>query len=75
MSPIIESADYTGPIVVTALYFGLWYGMLFGLQSRTKYRLIAEHAARGETFDRYFGQDSQMLAADRAVSEPNARLG
>lgn len=67
MSPPADPALYTGPILVTALYLGLWYSLLFGLQSRTKYRLKAEYAARGQEFDRYFGQDPQMLAADRAV--------
>ncbi|MEO7327410.1 MAG: MAPEG family protein [Minicystis sp.] len=60
-------ALYKGPIVVTALYFCLWYYLLLGLQRGTKYRLRAEYAARGEEFDRYHGQDGQMLAVDRAV--------
>lgn len=67
MSQTVDIALYAGPILVTALYFGLWYALLFGLQSRTKYKLQAEYAARGEQFDRYFGQDGRMLAADRAV--------
>lgn len=65
-----ETADivfYRGPIIVTAAYFCLWYYLLLGLQRGTKYKLLAEYAARGEEFDRYFGQDAQMLAADRAV--------
>ncbi|MCA9572479.1 MAG: MAPEG family protein, partial [Myxococcales bacterium] len=55
------------PLTVTGAYFGLWYYLLLGLQRSTKYRLRDEYAARGEVFDRYFGQDGQMLAADRAV--------
>lgn len=58
---------YIGPITVTAAYFGLWYYLLLGRQRGTKYALIAEYAARGETFDRYFGKDPRMLAVDRAV--------
>jgi hypothetical protein len=58
---------YAGPIAVTAAYFGLWYYLLLGLQRGMKYKLLAEYAARGEEFDRYFGQDPRMLAADRAV--------
>lgn len=58
---------YQGPVVVTAAYLALWYYLLLGLQRGTKYRLLAEYMARGEQFDRYFGQDPQMLAADRAV--------
>jgi hypothetical protein len=67
-------ADQTGPIVVTVAYLGLWYVLLFGLQSRTKYRLVAEYEARGETFDRYFGQDERMLAADRAVANTHEQM-
>jgi len=56
-----------GPITVTVAYFVLWYGMLFGLQSRTKYRLVREYAERGEVFHRYYTSDGEMLRADRAV--------
>ena len=63
----MDATLYAGPILVTVLYFVLWYSLLLGLQRGTKYRLIAEYASRGEEFDRYFGQDAQMLAADRAV--------
>ncbi|MCO4745925.1 MAG: MAPEG family protein [Proteobacteria bacterium] len=73
MSPA-ELAAYRGPILVTAAYFGLWYTMLFGLQTRTKYRLRDEYAARGEVFDRYFGQDRRMLAADRAVTNTQEQM-
>jgi len=66
---------YAGPILVTAAYFGLWYYLLLGLQRRTKYTLIAEYAARGEVFDRYFGQDGRMLAADRAVANTHEQMG
>ncbi len=59
--------NYQGPIAVTVAYFCLWYYLLLGLQRGTKYKLVAEYAARGEEFDRYFGQDPRMLAADRAV--------
>ena len=67
MSESIEPILWRGPVLVTAVYFVLWYYLLLGRQRRTKYRLIAEYAARGEEFDRYFGQDPQMLAVDRAV--------
>ncbi len=70
----MDPATYTGPIVVTALYFGLWYALLLGLQRGTKYRLLAEYAQRGETFDRYFGQDRRMLAVDRAVVNTHEQM-
>ena len=65
---------YAGPIVVTALCFALWYALLLGLQRGTKYRLIAEYADRGERFDRYFGQDPRMLAADRVVANTHEQM-
>ena len=70
------SADaLRGPIVVTVVYFVLWYGMLFGLQTRTKYRLRREYAARGEVFDRYRTPDPAMLRADRAVQNTHEQMG
>jgi hypothetical protein len=71
----IEIAAFKGPVVVTALYFGLWYALLLGLQRGTKYKLRDEYAARGEEFDRYFGQDGRMLAADRAVANTHEQMG
>lgn len=58
---------FIGPIAVTVLYFLLWYYLLLFLQRGTKYRLKQEYEERGKEFDRYFGQDERMLAADRAV--------
>lgn len=66
---------YAGPILVTAAYFGLWYYLLLVLQRGTKYALIREYQARGEVFDRYFGQDGRMLAADRAVANTHEQMG
>ena len=67
MPVTIDLIAIQGPVVVTAAYFGLWYYLLLGVQRSTKYTLRAEYATRGEVFDRYFGQDGRMLAADRAV--------
>lgn len=56
---------FAGPIVVTVLYTLVYYALqVRGM--RTKTRLSREYASRGEKFDRYFGQDREMLAADRA---------
>lgn len=63
-----------GPLAVTVAYFLLWYSLLFGLQTRTKYRLKARYQAEGKVFDRYFGQDEEMLAADRAVSNTHEQM-
>ncbi len=55
---------YHGPIVVTLLYVTLYYAFQIHIM-RVKGRLVSEYKARGEKFDRYFGQDRHMLAADR----------
>lgn len=74
MIPGVDLVMFRGPIVVTAAYFGLWYYLLLSLQRGTKYALLAEYAARGEAFDRYFGQDGRMLAADRAVANTHEQM-
>jgi len=71
----VDAATYSGPILVTAAYFGLWYYLLLGLQRGAKYALRDEYAARGEVFDRYFGQDRRMLAVDRAVINTHEQMG
>ncbi len=76
--PPVTSSDLAqlqGPVLVTAAYFGLWYTLLLGLQRGTKYKLQAEYAERGETFDRYFGQDRRMLAVDRVVTNTLEQMG
>ncbi|EDM78915.1 hypothetical protein PPSIR1_03563 [Plesiocystis pacifica SIR-1] len=65
MPPSPES--FAAPVSVTVAYLLYWYYLLLGLQRGTKYRLQREYGARGEPFDRYFGGDREMLAADRAV--------
>jgi hypothetical protein len=69
-----EVAALRAPIAVTAAYFVLWYALLFGLQTRTKYRLRREYAARGEVFDRYRSADPEMLKADRAVQNTHEQM-
>ena len=70
----LEPLPLRGPIVVTTVYFLLWYAMLFGLQTRTKYRLLREYAARGHVFDRYRSFDPEMLRADRAVQNTHEQM-
>lgn len=64
MSPPLELPHQAGPVLVTLAYIGLYYAFQIrvALIRRT---LAREYRARGETFDRYFGQDRTMLAADR----------
>lgn len=55
---------YLGPVLVTIAYLSVYYALI-GNGLRTKKRLQREYRQRGERFDRYFGQDPAMLAADR----------
>lgn len=61
---MLDIAQQTGPLAVTLAYITLYYAFQIH-QLRVKNRLAAEYEARGEKFDRYFGQDREMLAADR----------
>lgn len=70
----LSVSEYIGPILVTVSYFALWYFLLVGLQRRTKYRLQREYAGRGEVFDRYFGEDEEMLAVDRVVINTHEQM-
>jgi uncharacterized membrane protein YecN with MAPEG domain len=65
MPTALDPALQTGPILVTLACVALYYVLQLNV-ARTKLRLHREYAARGERFDRYFGQDRVMLAADRA---------
>jgi len=62
---MLDATTYQGPLVVTVLYVLLYYVLILRI-NRTKSRLRRAYRERGEKFDRYFGQDREMLAADRA---------
>ena len=70
----MNSQTLIGPVAATLTYFLLWYALLFGKQSRTKYRLIAKYKAEGRVFDRYGSNDPEMLAADRAVGNTQEQM-
>lgn len=70
----LEPTSFAGPVVVSTAYLLLWYWLLFVLQRGTKYRLQSQYAAAGKIFDRYFGQDEEMLAADRAVANTQEQM-
>lgn len=74
MKIALDPKAFVGPISVTIAYFALWYGLLFGKQSRTKYRLIAKYKEEGKDFDRYNTNDPEMLAADRAVGNTQEQM-
>jgi hypothetical protein len=62
----ISARTYAGPLLVTVAYVVVYYLMIAN-QLRVKTRLRRAYRARGESFDRYFGNDREMLAADRYV--------
>ena len=57
---------FAGPVVITVAYVGLYYAFQIYIMN-TKTRLRMAYTAREERFDRYFGQDREMLAADRIM--------
>ena len=61
----MDIQTYTGPILITIVYLALYYGFMVRI-AVLKRALAEEYRTRGEKFDRYFGQDRRMLAADRA---------
>ena len=63
---MISARTYLGPLLVTVTYVVLYY-LMFANQLRVRLRLRRAYRERGETFDRYFGADREMLAADRYV--------
>ncbi|MEL0084002.1 MAG: MAPEG family protein [Gammaproteobacteria bacterium] len=69
------ATELQGPVLVTVGYFLLWYYLLIAVQRRTKYGLQARYQAMGKEFDRYFGQDEEMLAADRVVANTLEQMG
>lgn len=60
----VSPRAFAGPLLVTVAYVVTYYLMIVN-QLVVKTRLRRAYAARGETFDRYFGADREMLAADR----------
>ena len=63
---VMPPRTFSGPLLVTVAYVVLYY-LLFANQLRVKTRLRRAYRARGESFDRYFNTDREMLAADRYV--------
>jgi len=64
--PVMAAQPFAGPLLVTVAYVVVYY-LLICHQLVVKTRLRREYHARGERFDRYFGADREMLAADRMV--------
>ena len=65
---------YKLPILATGTALMTWYWMLLGCQSRTKHRLKNKYAEKGEVFDRYFGNDPEMLSVDRIVANTQEQM-
>ena len=64
--PSMSPRTFAGPLLVTVAYVVVYY-LLIANQLRVKTRLRRAYRARGESFDRYFNTDREMLAADRYV--------
>lgn len=64
--PALSAHLFAGPLLVTVAYVLVYYVMIAN-QLVVKTRLRRAYRARGESFDRYFGADREMLAADRYV--------
>jgi hypothetical protein len=64
--PLVSAAMFAGPLLVTVAYVVVYYLMIVN-QLVVRTRLRRAYRARGESFDRYFGADREMLAADRMV--------
>jgi hypothetical protein len=64
--PLISAHRLAGPLLVTVAYVVVYY-LMITYQAVVKARLRRAYKARGESFDRYFGADREMLAADRYV--------
>ena len=62
----ISPLTFSGPLLVTVAYVVSYYLMIVN-QLVVKTRLRRAYKDRGETFDRYFSADREMLAADRYV--------
>ena len=59
-----SGSAHAGTVVVTLATVLLYYAFQIHVL-RVKVRLDRAYDARGAKFDRYFGQDREMLAADR----------
>lgn len=62
----LSAQRFAGPLLVTVAYVVVYYLMIVN-QLLVKTRLRRAYRARGASFDRYFGADREMLAADRYV--------
>ena len=60
----MDVETYRSPIWVTLAYCFVYYGFLLNI-ARTRFSIHKKYKADGKKFDRYFGQDRNMLAADR----------
>jgi hypothetical protein len=63
---MMSRQTFAGPLLVSVAYVLIYYLMISN-QLRVRLRLRRAYRARGETFDRYFNTDREMLAADRYV--------
>ncbi len=60
----LDPSAFAGPAWVTLGYVALYYGTIVNVL-RVKIRVNQVCREKGEAFDRYFGRDRELLAADR----------
>ena len=60
----LSTQTIAGPAWVTLAYLGIYGAFMVNL-ARVKIGLHRKYHAKGQRFDRYFGQDREMLVADR----------
>jgi uncharacterized membrane protein YecN with MAPEG domain len=60
----LDPTTLSGPIWVTLIYVALYYGTIVNVL-RVKVRSTQISREKGEAFDRYFGRNRELLAADR----------
>ncbi len=66
-----HAGNLIGPLLVTML----WYYLLLILQLGTKYRLKTVYEKSSKEFDCCFGNDEEMLAADRVIINTEEQMG
>jgi hypothetical protein len=64
-TPDVLLDTYAGPLAVTLAYLLVYYGFIIRV-AIVKSALAARYREQGAHFDRYFDDDREMLAADRA---------
>lgn len=74
MQSPFDTYVFSGPVIITCLYFVYWYYLLLVKQRGLKDKLRKIYQTKGEVFDRYFGKNEEMLAVDRVVINTHEQM-